>query len=184
VVVGRSPLITRLLVWALAIVAIDGVVIATRDDSQTQASRAATAVSTTTATTATGAGDASSAGDATSTTATDGDSTTATTDGSVTTVSTDSSTGGEKVVAELSGDGDTSTSKSFHVDGRWQLRWRVEPGGGVAAPVQDDDNHNAFAYVGMQPGQSSVEFPTGCSCTLELTPDGSAYDVLVVDVEG
>jgi hypothetical protein len=92
---------------------------------------------------------------------------------------------GEVVVAHLQGDADTPSSASFHVDGHWQLRWRVEQGKGVAATVDNDDDPNQSPFfVPMTPGEGSHGFVDGCNCTLHLTPDGSTYDVLVVDVEG
>ena len=188
-VVGRSPLITRLLVWALAIVAIDGVVIVTRDDSHPPASRAsqsASSASSTTTTTTSGGATESSAGDATSTTATGGDSPTTNDATTPTTVAASScARSGEEVVAHLHGDGDTPQSASFCVEGRWQVRWQVDEGSGVAGTVNDDDADKAYAFISMEAGQNSEDFQMGCNhCTLELTPDGSAYDVLVVDVEG
>jgi hypothetical protein len=36
----------------------------------------------------------------------------------------------------------------------------------------------------MQAGDDSAGFDAGCDCTLQLVPDGSAYDVVVVDVDG
>ena len=90
------------------------------------------------------------------------------------------------VVAHLQGDGNTPMSASFHVDGHWQLRWHVGQGGnGVAATVDNDDDPNhPVLFAGLTPGEGSKDVSTGCSCTLHLTPDGSDYDVEVVDVEG
>jgi hypothetical protein len=66
------------------------------------------------------------------------------------------------------------------------VRWRVEDGGsGVTGIVSNDDDPNQSAsFVPMSPGEGSSGFVDGCNCTLQLTPDGSAYDVLVVDVDG
>jgi hypothetical protein len=177
VVVGQPALIARLLVWALAIVAVDGVVIATSDGAHKPATRTAQAVATTTTTTSR---------EATTATVVAAESTTSVSATTPTTVTTTSRTGsGEVVVAHLQGDGETSQSAGFHVEGHWQLRWRVDQGGnGVAATVDDDDTGTQKLFAGLTPGEGSSDVPTGCNCTLHLTPDGSAYDVLVVDVEG
>jgi hypothetical protein len=168
VVVGRPALITRLLVWALAIVAIDGAVIARGNDRE-----AATPSARGSSTTATTAASSTTAGET---------STLETTPTSETTTSITSS--GEVVVAHLQGDGNTAASAGFHVEGRWQLRWRVDQGGnGVAATVEDDTGAPK-TFAGLTPGEGTLDISTGCSCTLHLTPDGSAYNVLVVDVEG
>jgi hypothetical protein len=165
VVVGRSSLIVRLFVWALAVVAIDGVVIARGSDDDKPVTQPA-----------------QSAAAETSTTAAAGENPTSTL--ATAPVATASSSS-EVSVAHLHADGDTLSSVGFHVEGRWQLRWRVDQGGnGVAATVDDDDTGEQKLFTGLTPGEGSTEVATGCNCTLHLTPDGSAYDVLVVDVEG
>jgi hypothetical protein len=110
-------------------------------------------------------------------------------DGATTTSSppipTETTPSGEIVVAHLRGDGETLSSAGFHADGHWQLRWHVDPGNGVAATVDNDDDPNhPVLFAGLTPGDGSTDVGTGCNCTLHLTPDGSGYDVLVVDVEG
>ena len=182
-VVGRPALIARLLVWAVAVVVIDAAVIATADAGDKSPTRTApTTSTTTTVTTNTLPGEASASTESTASGASE-TSTPAPTQTTSSTIITDS--GGEIVVAHLHEDGDTSSSVAFHVEGRWQMRWRVDQGGnGVAATVDDDDTGKPKTFAGFTPGEGSTDVPTGCNCTLHLTPDGSAYDVLVVDVEG
>jgi hypothetical protein len=89
------------------------------------------------------------------------------------------------VVAHLQGDAETPNSATFDVVGRWQLRWQVGQGGnGVAATVKDNRGGGQGFFMGLEPGSGSIERDGGCSCTLELIPDGAGYDVQVVDVEG
>jgi predicted regulator of Ras-like GTPase activity (Roadblock/LC7/MglB family) len=172
VVVGRPALISRLLVWALLVVAIDGIVIVGGNDDHTPSSRPAQASSTTT-TAATGA---------TPTVAGGSDDPAAT---QATTQTTMITSAGEVVVAHVQGDGDTPSSVAFHVEGQWQLRWRVDQGGnGVAVTVDDDDSGMPMTFAGLTPGEGTTDVTSGCNCTLHVTPDGSAYDVVVVDVEG
>jgi hypothetical protein len=85
----------------------------------------------------------------------------------------------------VSGDGETPATVSFHANGRWQLRWRVDAAGpGAAITVDDDDRGSQRYFTGLIPGQGSIDFDEGCNCTLHVTPDGSGYDLMVVDVEG
>jgi hypothetical protein len=89
------------------------------------------------------------------------------------------------VVAHLTGDGETPAAESFHTTGHWLIRWRVDDGGpGVAITVDDDDRGDQRLFSGLMPGRGSLEVEGGCNCTLHVTPDGSGYDVTVVDVEG
>ena len=204
-VVGRRLPLTLvkpaawLLVWALTLVAIDGAVIFSRGDGHSSTSPAARG--TTTSTTAI-VGSSSDAGSETSlpgSTATTGDATTTTLGSSESPTSVSQTTAvtnptgattsttpeGEVVVAHEQGDGDTNAEAHFHVDGHWQLRWQVGAGKGVAATVGNDDDPNAPPFfVPMRPPEGTSDFTTGCNCSLHLVPDGSSYDVLVVDVSG
>jgi len=206
-------MITRLLVWALAIVAIDAVVIATNDDSSASASASATraaqaavtatsssTVTTATTTTTTTTTISTTTTTTTTTTAPAAEQTTSTTlasaDATTTTVATAPpttatgtepgatcvSTPGPGEVAHLNCDGETPSSATFQVTGKWMVRWQVEPGTGVAGNVLYDNGQSFF--VPMKPGEGSSGFVEGCTCTLELVPDGSAYDVVVLDVDG
>jgi hypothetical protein len=202
-------MITRLLVWALAIVAIDVVVIATNDDASASSTRAAQAAATTTSsstattattTTSTTATTTTTTTISTTTTAPAAEQATSTTlapaDATATTVATAPpttapgtdpgatcvSTPAAGEVAHLHCDGETASSATFQVTGKWIVRWQVEPGTGVAGNVLYDDGQSFF--VPMKSGAGESGFVGGCTCTLQLVPDGSAYDVVVVDVDG
>lgn len=103
---------------------------------------------------------------------------------SATTTTVAPSSPGETVVAHLQGDGETSNSATFDVVGRWELRWHVDDGGqGVAATFKDNRGGDQGFFLGLV-ADGSINREGGCSCTMELVPDGSAYDVLVVDLDG
>jgi len=175
---------TWLLIWAVSVVVVDAAVIVRHDDRHASASRStssrSTASGSSTSTGASGSTDDSTTTSAPATSSTGGD-------GGVTTTtsppSVETTPNGDVVVAHLQGDGETLNSVGFHVDGHWQLRWHVDPGNGVAATVDNDDDPNhPLLFAGLTPGDGSTDVGTGCNCTLHLTPDGSSYDVLVVDV--
>jgi hypothetical protein len=168
------------------VIAIDGAVIARGDDHGKPVTQPAGGTSSSSISSGP---DATAATGSTTTTAESGSasstSSAATTDITSSTVATNATTG-DVVVAHLQGDGTTPSNASFHVDGHWQLRWRVGQGGnGVAATVDNDDDPNRpELFAGLTPGEGTTDVQTGCNCTLHLTPDGSDYDVEVVDVEG
>lgn len=191
-------MITRLLVWALAIVAIDGVVIVTKDGSDAPSAQTAQATSTTTTastggtsttttSTATGPTPTTTATEQpTSTTVAGGDGPTTTVDTAPTTVGGTSPSSpcvvppGPGEVAHVHCDGETASTVTFHVNGGWRLRWTVDPGIGVAATVTNNATQESY-FVPMNPPSGESGFVDGCDCTLQLVPDGSAYDVVVVD---
>jgi hypothetical protein len=145
-----------LLVWALAVAGADAVVIV-RGDADRKPATSSVSVSSTTRTTAAAA----------------------------TTQTKTAVSSGEVVVANVAGDGDTPATVSFHTSGRWQIRWRVDGAGtGAAITVDDDDRGIQRLFNGLFPGQGSLFVAEGCNCTLRVTPDGSGYDVTVVDVDG
>ncbi|MEY2451912.1 MAG: hypothetical protein QOD92_1486 [Acidimicrobiaceae bacterium] len=170
-----------LLVWSLAVVAVDGVVIARDRDPDPATRSSAPALSTTTSATASTTTTTTSAEGSESTTST----TVSTSTESPTSVEPTSSATGEPVIAHLQGDGDTPSKETiFRVEGRWQLRWHVDQSGnGAAAVVRDDSGGDQGFFLGLD-GDGSIDREDGCSCTLQVTPDGSAYDVVVVDLEG
>ena len=171
------------LVWSLAVVAIDGVVIARDREPDHATSSSAPVLTTTTSAAAstTTTTMTTSAEGPTSTTAT----TVSTSTESPTPVGPTTSAAGDTVVAHLQGDGDTPSQETpFHVEGRWQLRWHVdESGNGAAAVVHDVNGGEQGFFLGLQ-ADGSIDREDGCNCTLQVTPDGSAYDVVVVDLEG
>ena len=187
-VVGRSPLIARLLVWAVAVVVIDVAVIATGNDHGPAASRAQADATTTTtvATTSTTAPSESTTtilADGQPTTTVETTTTTTTTPATADTTPPASTPSSEVVVAHLQGNDNPSTA-SFRVEGRWEVRWHVVDGEGVAATIENDDQPGNPFFAPITPGDGSGDFPEGCNCTLHLEPEGSSYDVVVVDVAG
>ncbi len=189
--------VTWLLAWAIAVVAVDAVVIVRHDEHHASAARSRDAGSSSATARLPGASDGattveptSASEGATSDTTSDSAPGVGPTASTTTTPSPPETTPtGDVVVAHLQGDGETLNSAGFHVDGHWQLRWRVDPGGGVAATVDNDDlpaddPHHSVLFAGLTPGEGSTDVGTTCNCTLHLTPDGSGYDVLVVDVLG
>jgi hypothetical protein len=167
-------------VWSLAVVAVDGVVIARDRDPDPAPRSSAPALSTTTSATVSTTTTTSAEGSESTTSTTVSTSTE-----SPTSVAPTSSATGEPVVAHLQGDGDTrSEETTFRVEGRWQLRWHVDQSGnGAAADVRDDSGGDQTFFLGLE-GDGSIDREDGCTCTLQVTPDGSAYDVVVVDLEG
>jgi hypothetical protein len=51
----------------------------------------------------------------------------------------------------------------------------------VAAVVHDDSGGDQGFFLGLQ-ADGLVDREGGCTCTLQLTPDGSSYEVDVVDL--
>jgi hypothetical protein len=146
-----------LLAWALAVAGADAVVIV-RGDADPKPAKATTSTSVTVAQTTTTRAP---------------------------TQTTSVALSGEVVVARVTGDGETPATLSFHTTGRWEIRWRVDDAGpGAAITVDDDDRGNQRLFTGLLPGQGTLDVEEGCNCTLGVTPDGSGYDVTVVDVEG
>ncbi|MEY2403313.1 MAG: hypothetical protein QOD38_864 [Acidimicrobiaceae bacterium] len=176
--------VTGLLVWSLMLIAIDGALIARDHDAGHQpVAQPRTSSTIAVPSTATSAVAPTDAGESAATTSDPAASIPTTTEDAPTAdAPTSTASSAETVVAHLQGDGDTPSSAPFHVEGRWELRWRVDQGGGVAASI--DDDHGQRLFMGLKPGEGSTIVTTGCNCTLRLTPDGSAYDVVVVDVEG
>jgi hypothetical protein len=163
--------IALLLVWAVVVAGVDAVVIVRRDADPKPVSRPAPQSTPTRAS-------------ATSPPTTISDEV-ATTHQSLATDPTTPASSGEAVVAQTTGDGNTPSVISFRTNGRWELRWRVDDGGpGVAVTVDDDETGSQRLFSGLVPGDGSLAVEDGCRCTLHVTPDGSSYDVTVVDVAG
>jgi len=184
---------TWLLIWAVSVIVVDAAVIVRHDDRHASASRSTSSQSTSSGS-STSTGASGSADDTTTTTSAPATSSTGGDGGATTTSppSVETTPNGDVVVAHLQGDGETLNSVGFHVDGHWQLRWHVDPGNGVAATVDNDDvpandPHHSVLFAGLKsqdssPAEGTIDLGVTCNCTLHLTPDGSSYDVLVVDV--
>jgi cytoskeletal protein RodZ len=182
---GPSLSRTRVLLGiALVIVAIDGVVIAARFGDDAPGGAAREVAPTTTPSGPSGLAPASSTTTTSTSTApnaTTGPSST----GAATTTTAATAPAGERVVVELTGDGDTNASAPFTVTGRWELRWTVSDGGaGVALTIDDRATNTERDFEGLTPGSDRKAFDGGCDCTITLVPDGTSYDVAIVDVVG
>jgi hypothetical protein len=108
-------------VWALAVAGADAAVIVRGDADRKPVTRSASRSSTTTVAPATVV-----TAKATTTTIVSVERNTSTPAPAETTTVASS---GEVVVAQVSGDGETPASVSFHTSGRWQIRWRVDDAG-------------------------------------------------------
>jgi hypothetical protein len=93
--------------------------------------------------------------------------------------------GADVIVLDLTGDEDTNASGPFVVAGRWELRWTVNDGGpGVAVTIEDHGGGRNGGFEALPPGTGAKAFDGGCNCTISAVPDGTSYDVVVVDLAG
>ncbi len=83
-------------------------------------------------------------------------------------------------VARYSGSSDTETD-DFTVSGTWRLTWEVTGGAGIGVTVRGSDGRQVD-YISIDPGSSSSQFRTGCTCYLDISSFGATYDLVVTDI--
>jgi hypothetical protein len=191
-------------IWAIAVLAFDAGVVATRTHHDASSVAASSVAASTTSTTTNGTSTTTTTpglDESTTTTAPAADSDAssgpqASSDAPATPTDSASTSSAPDVAkcqqapaesgtnaASVQADGDHSTTTQFTVDGRWQLQWDVNSGGPGVFVTVDPPGADQLLACGLQPGTGAITMTGGCnSCTLDVNPDGSDYKVDVVDV--